>query len=198
MNATLPTNDYIDQLALMAEEGNDAALKELGKIAGKLGRQANQRMRRLERAGKTGDAYKRIVEDLGGKTRFSQAKTGSAEGLRRNVEKALSALRRKESTLGGIKEVDRKTAESVFGHFGKMPKGGLSDNDIQKFNKFVQNKAWPEIKRAFGSDALKAVTDMVLNGDDIDDMLRDFSEWVETPEDERDSIFEIVDQYLEF
>ena len=196
--AALPTNDYIDQLALLAEEGDDAALQELGKIAGKLGRQANQRMRRLEQAGKTGDAYKRIVEDLGGKTRFSQAKTGSAEGLRRNVEKALSALRRKESTLGGIKEVDRKTAENVFDHFGRTPRGGLSDQDVQNFNKFVQSKAWPEIKRTFGSDALKAITDMILNGDDIDDMLQDFSDWMETPEDERDSIFALVDQYLEF
>lgn len=196
--AGLPTNDYIDQLALEAEEGSDAALTELGKLAGKLGRRANQRMRQLEQAGKTGDAYKRIVEYLGGKNRFSQAKTGSAEGLRRNIEKALSALRRKESTIAGIKEVDRKTVKSIFETLGKTPPGGVTDKMIRDFNRFLENKAWPSIKRVFGSDALEQVADMVLNGDEIDDMLAEFSAWAETPEDERGSVFDLVEGYLDF
>ena len=196
--ASLPTNDYIDQLALQAEEGDDASLEELGRIAEKLGRRANQQLRRLEKAGKTGDAYKRVMEDLGGRKRFSQSRTGSAEGLRRNVEKALSALRRKEITLKGIKEVDQKTAESVFSHFGKLPAGGLSQKQVQSFNRFLENKAWPEIKRTFGSDALRAIADMVLNNDDMEDMLQEFTEWAEMPEEERDNIFDMLDQYLEF
>lgn len=196
--AGLPTNDYIDQLAIEAEEGSDAALRELGKLAGKLGRQANQRMRRLEQAGKTGDAYQRIVEDLEGKKRFSQAKTGSAEGLRRNIEKALSALRRKESTISGIKEVDRKTVKSVFDTLHKTPPDGVTDRMVNDFNRFLENKAWPSIKRVFGSDALKQVADMVLNGDEIDDMLSEFTAWAETPEEERGSVFDLVEGYLEF
>lgn len=196
--ASLPTNDYIDQLALEAEEGSDAALAELGKLAGKLGRQANQRMRRLEQAGKTGDAYKRILEDLDGKKRFSQAKTGSAEGLRRNIEKALSALRRKESTIAGIKEVDRKTVESVFETLDKMPEGGLTDQQINDFNRFLENKAWPSIKRVFGSDALKQIADMVLQNDEIDDMLAEFTAWAETPPEARRTVFQLVEGHLEF
>ena len=197
--ASLPTNDYIDQLALMAEEGDDAALRELGRISERLARQANQQLRRLEKAGKTGDAYTRVMEDLGGRSRFSQAKTGSAEGLRRNVERALSALRRKEITLKGIKEVDKKTAESVFEHFGKLPEGGLSPKQVQQFNRFVENKAWPDVKRVFGgSNALNQICDMILDGDNMDDMLSDFLDWAETPESERDSIFDLVEQYLEF
>ena len=196
--AYLPTNDYIDALALRAEEGDIEARAELGALSETLGRRANQRMRRMEQAGKTGDAYMRIVEDLEGKTRFSQASTGSAEGLRRNIEKALSALRRKESTLSGIKEVDRKTVENVFVTLDKMPEEGLSDKQINDFNRFLENKAWPSIKRVFGSDALKQVADMVLNSDEMDDMLAEFTAWAETPPHERSSVFDLVNDLLQF
>ena len=79
VKASLWSLDQLETIAARAAAGDNAALSELGKYNEKIGRRMNQRMRELEKAGKTGDAYKRIQESLGGGTRFSQARTGSAE-----------------------------------------------------------------------------------------------------------------------
>lgn len=190
----LYTNKELNELAQKAFD-DPAALAELGAINAKLARAANQRLRRLEAAGKTGDAYKRIQESIpGGGRRFSQAKTGSVEGLMKNINETQAALRQKESTLSGIKEVDRETVTSIFNKFGyDEPTAG----QVRAFNSFLENKAWPEIKRVMGSDVLRQIADMVVNNEDISDMLDSFTEWAETPEEDRDDIFTMMEGWIE-
>lgn len=191
----LYSNKELNDLAQKAFD-DPQALAELGRIASAQARAANQRLRRLEAAGKTGDAYKRIQESIpGGGRRFSQAKTGSVEGLYKNIQETQAALRQKESTLSGIKEVDRETVKSIFNKFGYEDPTAAQ---VRSFNHFLENKAWPEIKRAMGSDVLRQIADMVLNNDDISDMLESFTEWAETPESDRDDIFTMLENWIEF
>lgn len=196
----LPTLDSLERLAMRAASGDADALRELGNTSERLARTANKRMRRLEKAGKTGDAYKRISDSIGGKTRFSQAHTGSAEQLYRNAQKSLAALEYKESTLSGIKEVNKETAESIFNHFGMLEDGQeLTQTQVNKFNRFLESKAWPDVKKVFGSDALQMVADMVLNEDpDYEEMILAMNEWAEQEADDRASLFAVMDGYLEF
>lgn len=198
--SALPSLDSLERLAMRAAGGDNEALRELGRTSERMARIANKRMRRLEKAGKTGDAYKRISDSIGGKKRFSQARTGSAEQLFRNAQKSLAALTYKESTLSGIMEVNKDTAESIFRHFGKLPDGmELTAKQVNQFNRFLESKAWPEVKRVFGSDALSMVADKVLSDDpDFEEMILAMDDWIESGEDERSSVFELMEGYIEF
>lgn len=196
---TLYNNTYLNDLAQRAYT-DPQALAELGGIASKQARAINQRLRRLEAAGKTGDAYKRILDSIpGGGRRFSQAKTGAVDGLFKNIMETQAALRQKESTLSGIREVDRKTVEEIFRHpkIGLMQydeKGReirLTDQQINNFNKFLESKSWPAIHRSYGSDALRVISEMVLNDDNISDVLNSYEEW-RTAEYESDKEREIA------
>ena len=160
-------NISIDDLTELASRAvtDDDALLELGRLNEKLGRRLNQRLRKLEEAGKTGDAYKRITQDLG-YARASQKRTGTAEELYRNAEKALSGLNYKESTLSGIREVDTQTANSFARALGLLYEDQkLTPEQVDRLNRFVASDGWREIKRAFGSkdDAAKDVVEMILN-----------------------------------
>ena len=125
----LPDLYHIEYLTEAAANGDEAAMKELGQINERLARAANQRLRRLEKAGKTNDAYKRIVEELGGKKRLLQHKNVTEEtaaSIGRNAERALRALKMKETTITSIKETDRKTVESLMKHFNMDVVGSLA------------------------------------------------------------------------
>lgn len=166
--ARYPYIDELMKLATRAAGGDDGALLELGRQNERLGRALNQRMRVLERTGKTGDAYRRIEASLG-RSRASQSRTGSAEELYRKASKALAGLNYKESTLSGIREVDTKTANSFarsMGIVGETEK--LSKAQIDRLNRFVASDGWREIKRSFGSktDQARDAVEMIMNDSD--------------------------------
>lgn len=188
--------DQLERLAAKAAGGDDAALRDLGKYNEKLGRRMNQRMRELEGAGKTGDAYKRIQESLGGKTRFSQARTGSAEQLFRDAQQAQRALAYKESTLSGIAEVEKKTVSSIFDHFKmgydkeKAREYGSYENwkesaeyskwfkqNYNRANKFFTSDWWKENKKYVTTDPLNAILDKIMS-DDGEEILNRFNDWM--------------------
>lgn len=168
----VPTIKEIRELGGRAAFGDNEALQELGKLAERMARAANTRLRRLEAAGKTGDAYQRAKEILGGGKRFPQARTGSAEQLGENLEKATSFLRKKESTISGIREVDKKTAQTFLG------RDDVTQKDVNRLNRIFESKAWPELKKNFSSsDLQEKVQDLILNNEDVEDVISLFETW---------------------
>ena len=189
--------DQLEQLAAKAAEGNNAALRDLGRYNEMIGRRMNQRMRELEGAGKTGDAYKRIQESIGGKTRFSQARTGSAEQLFRDAEAAQRGLLYKESTLSGIADVEQRTTETLFDRwrmgyneerrreYGSYEKWKKSKNYTEWFkvnydraNKFFTSDWWHENKQYATSDTINRILDKITS-DGGEEILARFRDWME-------------------
>lgn len=191
----IPTNDQLEALASRAAMGDNAALDELGALNERIGRIANNRMRRLEKAGKTGDAYKRIGNTLGmEKPRFSQAHTGSAESLFQSARSAAAALRQKETTLSGITDIDIKTVDSVLDAFGKNADSYTRKQKLQIAD-FLKTDAWKQLKSLYGSEALDAITDAALD-DDFEEALNAFAEFdVEMSDTD---IVELSEQYFDF
>jgi hypothetical protein len=189
----IPTNDQLEALASRAAMGDNAALDELGALNERIGRIANNRMRRLEKAGKTGDAYKRIGNTLGmEKPRFSQAHTGSAESLFQSARTAAAALRQKETTLSGITDVDIKTVDGILEHFGKDPAAYTKAQKL-RIADFVKTDAWKSLKNTYSSEALDPVTDAALD-DEFEEAVQAFEEWDQSEMD----IVELADEWFDF
>lgn len=189
----IPTNDQLEALASRAAMGDNAALDELGALNERIGRIANNRMRRLEKAGKTGDAYKRIANTVGmEKPRFSQAHTGSAESLFQSARTAAAALRQKETTLSGITDVDIKTVDSILEHFGKDPAAYTKAQKL-RIADYVKTDAWKSLKNTYSSDALDPVTDAALD-DEFEEAVQAFDEWDQSEMD----IVELADEWFDF
>lgn len=175
----LPALYHIEYLTEAAANGDEAAMKELGRLNERLARAANQRLRRLEKAGKTNDAYKRIVEELGGRKRLLQHKTVTEEtaaSIGRNAERALRALKMKETTITSIKETDRKTVESLMKHFN-MDDRDVSDEEINRFNMMMSSEVWPQVRNRAGTGGIQDMLDYVLDGGDMAQAVRAFEEW---------------------
>lgn len=178
----LPDLYHIEYLTEAASNGDAEAAKELGQINERLARAANQRLRRLEKAGKTNDAYKRIVEELGGRKRLMQhnrVTDETAASIGRNAERALRALKMKETTITSIKETDRKTVESLMKHFN-MDDRDVSDEEINRFNMMMSSEVWPEVRKRAGTGGIQDMLDYVLDGGDMAQVVRAFEEWYQT------------------
>ena len=194
VKASLWSLDQLKDIAARAAAGDNAALSELGKYNEKIGRRMNQRMREMEHAGKTGDAYKRIQESLGGGTRFSQARTGSAEQLYRSARDTQRALGYKETTLSGIMEVDQKTTTAIFKKLGieTGPKGATKAQ-TDRMNRFFESNYWKNNKKYFASEELEGIADTIAEGgDDYAELMDSISAWMDG-----DDPFEPVADWIE-
>ena len=180
-----------------AAEFDPEALKELGRESEKLARRANQRMRELESRGMTGDAYKRIRASLGGKTRFSQKRTGTPDELLQNIKQSLRGLRQVKSTVSGAMGSSRKTLDTLK---DKWDIGGrVSKDKINKFNEFVKSDLWNEYKSLMGGSGgvLEQFTKMLFDDpQSVDDVLDAFNEWDAMTEDEPDP-YEAMSEWFE-
>lgn len=180
-----------------AAEFDPEALKELGRESEKLARRANQRMRELESRGMTGDAYKRIRESLGGATRFSQRRTGSADELLQNIKQSLRGLRQVKSTVSGAMGSSRKTLDTLKDKWDIA--GRVSKDKINKFNEFVKSDLWNEYKSLMGGSGgvLEQFTKMLFDDpQSVDDVLDAFNEWDAMTEDEPDP-YEAMSEWFE-
>lgn len=194
VKASLWSLDQLETIAARAAAGDNAALSELGRYNEKIGRRMNQRMRELEKAGKTGDAYKRIQESLGGGTRFSQRRTGSAEQLYRSALDTQRVLGYKETTLSDIARVDQKTTTAIFEKLGieTGPKGATKAQ-TDRLNRFFESEYWKNNKKYFSSDDLTGIAETVAEGgDDYADLMDSISEWMDG-----DDPFEPVADWIE-
>ena len=180
-----------------AAEFDPEALKELGRESEKLARRANQRMRELESRGMTGDAYKRIRASLGGATRFSQKRTGSADELLQNIKQSLRGLRQVKSTVSGAMGASRRTLDSLKDKWDI--EGRISKDKINKFNEFVKSDLWNEYKSLMGGSGgvLEQFTKMLFDDpQSVDDVLDAFNEWDEMTEDKPDP-YEAMSEWFE-
>ena len=195
VRSTLPSVDYVEELAARAAGGDDTAITQLGDLNYKISRMMNERMRKMEKAGETGDAYKRI-EDMIGSTRFStsRGKDGNIEGMYENLRNAMKAAGYKESTLGGISEVEKDTATSLFQHFGILEEGQeASRAQTKRLSNFFKSDYWKKNKRSFASDDLEKFSDVIAQGGDDYRALMDSIESL----DQSDP-FGAVEEWLEF
>lgn len=180
-----------------AAEFDPEALKELGRESEKLARRANQRMRELESRGMTGDAYKRIRASLGGATRFSQKRTGTADELLKNIKESLRGLRQVKSTVSGAMGASRRTLDSLKDKWDI--EGRVSKDKINKFNEFVKSDLWNEYKSLMGGSGgvLEQFTKMLFDDpQSVDDVLDAFNEWDAMTEDEPDP-YEAMSEWFE-
>ena len=194
VRSSLLSIDEVEDIAAAAAGGDNAALSRLGELNRRVGRMMNERMRKLEKAGETGDAYKRIQELNEGNTRFSTAKTGTAEDLFRNLESAMKAAGYKESTLGGISEVNQQTATSIFRHFGILGQNQEATRaQATRLSDFFKSDYWKTNKRSFTSDDLENIADVVkAGGEDYEALMDSIQSW--DPEDP----FGAVENWMEF
>ena len=194
VKASLWPLDQLKDIAARAAAGDNAALSELGKYNEKIGRRMNQRMREMEHAGKTGDAYKRIKESLGGGTRFSQERTGDAEHLYRTALQAQRALGYKETTLSDIFDVDQRTTTAIFKKFGiEMGPNGATRAQVNRLNRFFESNYWKNNKKYFSTDDMTGIMDTVAEGgDDYGELMDSISAWMEG-----DDPFEPVEAWIE-
>ena len=191
--STLPSVDYIKDLAARAAGGDNTALQELGERNRSISRMMNERMRKLEKAGETGDAYKRIVELNDNKTRFSTAKTGDAEHLYDNLMSAMKAAGYKESTLGGISEVSQQTTTSLFRHFGLLGEGEeASKAETQRMNEFFKSDYWKANRSLYDSDGLEDLAGPIKAGDDFNEIMSRIQTW------DSKNPFAVLDDWLDF
>lgn len=182
----MPTSiEAIERLAADALS-NDIALKELGLINERLGRQLNNRMRRLEKAVETAGAYQSIQALIGGK-RASQAHTGSAEHLLRSIEKTKAALNYKKSTLSGIRETASKELSS-------LGVDDVSKKNVNTFHQLGKIGALDEFKKAFGgSSFFNELRDAMNAGSDLEDLYNAYMAMLDGVETD---VFEIWDDWI--
>lgn len=186
--------DRLEDLASKAAGGDNAALRDLGRYNEMIGRRMNQRMRELEGAGKTGDAYKRIQSNLGGGTRFSQARTGSAEQLFRDAQKAQRALNYKETTLSGIAKVDQKTTTAIFKKLGIETGPGATKAQTQRMNRFFESGYWKENRKYYTSRGLEQIAEMAAEGREIfSEFMEDIEGWISG-----EDTFTVVEGWIDF
>lgn len=151
MQIRIPTVEEMEELAARAVT-DDNALRELGQLNSRLSRAANERIRGLERAGETGDALQWLIRQTG-RNRLSQAKTGGAEFLLRRAREAAAFLHRKESSIGGVRQVQSKMLKSLAastGFGGRMTKAAQ-----RRFTEFLKTDAFAELKKFLGSGIMK-------------------------------------------
>lgn len=190
--ASLPSVRQIERLAGEAAGGDLSALTELGNINAKLGRMMNERLRRLERAGETGDSYKRISYNLDQeRPRFSQARTGSAEELYRSAMESLKAAGYEKSTLSGIKEAREENIQSLFESLGLSEGERVDKRTVDRMNRFFKSDYWKENRRNFTSGGIEEIAAMAQDVDNSTfdsfmDAINDFQSgdpWYEAVED---------------
>ena len=195
VRSSLPSVNYVEDLAARAAGGDDTAITQLGELNYKVSRMMNERMRKMEKAGETGDAYKRI-EDMIGSTRFSTTRgaDGNIEGMYENLRNAMKAAGYKESTLGGIAEVERSTATTLFQHFGIIGPGETASRaQTKRLSDFFKSDYWKNNKKSFSSGDVENLADVIsAGGEDYTALMESIQSW-----DEKDP-FAAVERWLEF
>ena len=120
-------------------------IPELNKLRRKLAKRANQRLLRLEREGMT-DAYAYSQTMLylynNNRTRFYEGTRNlSITELKSELEELSAFLGAKSSTVGGIREIRRSTAQHFREQFG------IEINDVDDFYKFLSSETYQHLVR---------------------------------------------------
>lgn len=160
-----------------AEAGSSSALATLRESSKYYGKKGNERLTAFEKAGISSSASTRAAHYLQseqGRDRFSRSGKLSAWDAYKNASEARRFIRGKTGTVA--REMNRQ--KSVF---EKLEKGGylpkMTEEDRQKFSRFLSSGAWDEIKNTFGSQTMKDIAEGIQEGNDIDELMEAYKDY---------------------
>ena len=201
---TIPTTQYIRDLAEKAESGDQDAYKELGDLNNRLAKRANERMRYMERKGMEGTgAYKiakyniqTTAQDTGKTDYFSQSRKLDPGQLMDNLTNVSTFLESQTSTVRGEEKRREKIVDTLVDR-------GYIDPDIaetpkfkKKFLEFLSSEGWEGIKRNIGTarEVLNGAAEAIRNGAKLSDLSRAFRDY-QRQTDLNTDMFEIWDNW---
>ena len=204
---SIPTTQYIEQLADQAEKGDYDALFELGELNNKIAKRANERMRTLERRGLAGTEAYNIAKDsiknqsfnTNKKGYFSQSRTLDTKEAVQSLKDATAFLRSQTSTPLGEMERRRDIVDTLVerGHL-EMPDEETDPAEFKrKFLEFLDTNAWNDIKKhmyATNAGMLKEAGEAIQNGAKLGDLTRAFKDYQKSTPPDTD-LFEIWDNW---
>lgn len=153
-------------------------IKALNKERKRLAKVANQRLRGIEEAGETeGYVYSQTMQYLFSKDRarfIESNRQMNLYELKDELEELNAFLRSKTSTIGGIREYQRKMVEVFRDKFE-----GLKLKDVKKFSNFLSSEIYRYmIEQGFGSEFLiefyDRATEAEVSQEDIYEALEAF------------------------
>ena len=171
------TQQELYNLYKAAEAGSSSALATLRESSKYYGKKGNERLTDFEKAGISSSASTRAAHYLQseqGRDRFSRSGKLSAWDAYKNASEARRFIRGKTGTVAR----EMKRQRSVF---DKLEKGGylpkMSEEDRQKFSRFLSSGAWDEIKNTFGSQTMKDIAEGIQEGNDIDELMEAYQDY---------------------
>lgn len=188
MAATIPTTQEINDLALKAYNGDEAASQELADLNNRIAKRANERMRDLERKGLSGTAaYNRakgFIQDAdfgaAGRNYFSQSRKLTPDDAAENIINASTFLRSQTSTSAGEMSRRDEIWNSLIDHNVIDIAEHDPDEYRRRFMDFLNTNAWKDIKKFMyteGSGILKDAGEAIQNGAKIEDLTRAFKDY---------------------
>lgn len=172
------TQQELYDLYKAAERGSSSALATLRESSKYYGKKGNERLTDFEKAGISSSAYIRAVHYLQseqGRNRFSRSGKLSAWDAYKNASEARRFIRSKTGTVAR----EMKRQRSVFDKLekgGNLP-GGMTEDDRQKFSRFLSSGAWDEIKNTFGSQTMKDIAEGIQEGNDVDELMEAYEDY---------------------
>ena len=203
MAATIPTTQEINDLALKAYNGDEAAAQELADLNNRIAKRANERMRDLERKGLSGTAaYNRakgFIQDAdfgaAGRNYFSQSRKLDPDDAADNLKNAATFLRSQTSTAAG----ENERRDQIWDKLIENEIIDEAEADPEKYKKrfmeFLDTNAWKDIKKAMyvtGSGMLKDAGEAIQNGAKVGDLVRAFKDYERGADTD---LFEIWDNW---
>lgn len=180
---TIPTYKQIQRIT--REDTLQAQLERITKMA-------NERMRRLEKAGYDTQALQIAKEDLNrttGNKRFSKAKGMSEADKRREIRNALKFLNYQTSTIRGE---DIRVSRMMMTLKDKgYVKQSVKDAD---FAKFLKSSAWETLKGIDSGQIFAEVSGALSRGKNIDDLIENFEDWLKDESASKNE-FEILENW---
>lgn len=202
--AKIPTIQEITSLIDKARSGDSSAFNELGELNNKLAKRANQRMSEIEKQSDIAhtSAYDRAqgfladVSDTStinksGKMRFSQSRKMSLDDLEENLDNVSQFLRDDTSKVSS--ERYRRAEESYNTLVSRGYIEELSEKDRKKYFRFLETKAWEEIKKTIGTGFIKEARDAIAQNIKVGDLIKLYNQY--KTQDNID-LFEITDAWI--
>lgn len=198
---SIPTTQYIDDLASRAESGDQEAIDELGNLNNRLAKRANERMRDIERKGLEGtQAYNRAKyfiqnQDFGPGEYFSQSRKLDPEEAALNLKNVAIYLRSQTSTAAG----ELKRRRDIIDKLADNGYLDVPDEDPAEFKRkfldFLDTNAWEDIKKhmyATNAGMLKDAGEAIQNGAKLGDLTRAYKDYQKGSDTD---LFEIWDNW---
>lgn len=176
---------------IMTDELN-RLMKEFKQMA----KRADQRLVRMEQAGKTGvgsykGAMKRIQAFTPGGTRFNVNVPKDIRGLRSRISAVKEFLATETSTATGRKAVSKRTRDTIRDRYG------LDIKNDDQLTAVFEGGLWSKLNKMFGSDTAVKILASVQNEDgDIKDAIQANADKYFISDTEADNAADLIGQWI--